>query len=290
MTDVGSEPARQRNRSTWFCANPPPLNAGSGPWAAAPPASAPEATSRKVVAAASRRDRLRVVIAGPHRAGRSNHPGRGGAASGRSVGSDGSRPSCASRTQPAGRLVAASARTEDGWRRRSSGTEPRSRAPSPLGATDRSRRSVPEPASWTSRAPSAVGMTTAKSGGRREQPAIAGPQVGRDDRAGESPAGRVGHREVAIEPDDRPEVRVVEGHGRPAARRDDADAARELAARLDREPVARGIPGELGREGAPEPVRRAEADRGRWRAASLPSTRRRQMPRSARVARSTRIS
>ena len=81
-----------------------------------------------------------------------------------------------------------------------------------------------------------------QSGGRREHPAIAGPEVGRDDRAGESPTGLVGHGKVAIETDDRPEVRVVEGHGRTAARRDDADPAGELAAGLDREPVAREHP------------------------------------------------
>ena len=156
---------------------------------------------------------------------------------------------------PPGRLVAASARTDGRMEAEIVGDETRARAaPSPSSATDRSRRSLPEPALVDEPRTVCRRDDDGQSGGRREHPAIAGPQVGRDDRAGESPAGRVGHGEVAIETDDRPEVRVVEGHGRTAARRDDADPAGELAAGLDGEPVAGDIPGEVGREGAAEPV------------------------------------
>ena len=145
------------------------------------------------------------------------------------------------------------------------------------------------PVSWTSCAPSVLGTTTASPAASASSWRSPVREVGRDDRTWESPARLVGHHRSPSRPTIGPRSGAVEGHGRTAARRDDADAAGELAARLDREAVAGDIPGELGREGTPE----AWVWRRPSRTAGGPPRAvdgRRQMPRSARVARSTRIS
>ena len=214
---------------------------------------------------------------------RSSRPGRGGAWAVR-LAVEGSRPSGASRTQPAACWSPPRRSPPSGWSRRSSGIAP-SRATAPSSATDRNGRSaraelVDEPAAI--RRPD----EHSQSGLRREpwRSRVRGwwRRSGR-----ETPTGLVAHRDITLETDQGPSPGSSSVTVGPPRGCDDAGPAGDLAAGLHCEPLIA-----TSQLNSVENVRPKQASGGGDRAPAgrRPSTGRRQMPRSARLPRSTRIS
>ena len=109
------------------------------------------------------------------------------------------------------------------------------------------------------RAPVRVTAQHGLAGGRIEDEGGAGHDVHGQQRAGESAARAVRDEAIPVEPDEVAERRIGDEPHAAAARVQDADAARDLAARLHRERPAVLAPDEV------RDPRRAEAGVGRDR-------------------------
>ena len=294
---VGSEPDRQRKRRSWSWSNGPFAQHRVGAvrrGAAAGQGQERDRDDRRRPAAAIGVDRC--VVSAHRAASASGTVAPSGMWRSRGVAdgpSIGSRPSGASRTQPAGSRSPSPPDTASASSARPSGIGPRSTA-SPAVERDRAEAAARRRAGSRRRGGCRRTCRDDDAPARRPPRAAVRAPVPRSVETigqGRPAAGRVGHQPVAIEADEEPEIRRVEQPA-PDRLRGSMTRVRQATSPHDwtasRSPAE--IPGEFGRPRPPEAAVGAPAPPGRGRAGTPPSIGRDQMPRSARVARSTRIS